>query len=91
MKKDKSTWSKAAGELLEGFEKDWEKKKAKQAEVLHNEIIKVIEEQGADSYTLLYVLKILEYECLRDEYDKIAKEETKLSKAGDYVKPMSIT
>lgn len=41
------------------------------AEALHNALVGAIAEQNADAPTVLYVLKLLEFETLRSEYEKI--------------------
>lgn len=67
----KGTKSKAAEELVAQFEIQWEQKKTKQAEELHNDIAKIIAEHSADMYTVLFVLEVLRFETLQTQYEKL--------------------
>ena len=70
---------KIAEELLERFESEWEERKKKEAEELHNALAEVISEHQADIYTLLFVLEMLKFEVLQDKYAKLFGGRVELS------------
>jgi len=70
---------KIAEELLERFESEWEERKKKEAEELHNALAEVISDHQADIYTLLFVLEMLKFEVLEDKYAKLFGGRVELS------------
>lgn len=83
MKKEKEgkKRGKIAEELLERFQSEWEERKKKEAEELHNDLAEVISEHQSDIYTLLFVLEMLKFEALQDKHAKLfgSEPEIKLS------------
>ncbi|GAH04033.1 unnamed protein product, partial [marine sediment metagenome] len=58
-------------DLLLGFEKAYEQAKAKEAELLHNAFVEVMQEQKASIQNTLYVLELIRFELLEAKYKEI--------------------
>ena len=60
--------------LLKIFEQDYLAEKKKSSEELHTSFQQIITEQQPDIFILLYVLHLIEFEVLKQDYDKLFKD-----------------
>ena len=60
--------------LLKVFEQDYLTEKKKSSEELHSAFQQIIDEQQPDIFILLYVLRLIEFEVLKQDYDKLFKD-----------------
>ena len=60
--------------LLKTFEQDYLVEKKKSSEELHSAFQQIITEQQPDIFILLYVLHLIEFEVLKQDYDKLFKD-----------------
>ena len=60
--------------LLKTFEQDYLVEKKKSSEELHTSFQQIITEQQPDIFILLYVLRLIEFEVLKQDYDKLFKD-----------------
>ena len=57
--------------FLERVRNEWEAEKKREAEELHNRIADVLAEVRPSKFTLLYVIELIRFEVLKQEYEKI--------------------
>jgi len=63
--------------FLERLQKEFEAEKRREAEELHNRIADVIQEVKPSKFALLYVIELIRFEVLKQEYEKIFGETKK--------------